>query len=120
LEFSVILFLGEKGALVFFLSDELIGLSAQTKRRISNSNRGRLDITADILEASYGGARKTYLMYRCNLSFKQLSNYLGFLLGKELLSVVAGDVKINHCLFEITDKGKEFLKTYKGLKALVE
>jgi predicted transcriptional regulator len=98
----------------------LIGLLAQTKRRIGNSNRGRLDITADILEASYSGVRKTYLMYRCNMSFKQLKNYLDFLLGKELLCVVAGDVNSNHGLFEITDKGKEFLRTYKGLKALVK
>ena len=98
----------------------MIGLLTQTKRRIGNSNRGCLDITADILEASYGGVRKTYLMYRCNMSFRQLKNYLDFLLGKELLCMVAGDVNPNHGLFEITDKGKEFLKTYKGLKALVK
>jgi len=112
--------LGRRGALAAFLRDELIGLLAQTKRRIGNSNRGCLDITADILEASYGGARKTHLMYRCNMSFKQLKNYLNFLLGNELLCVVAGDVNPNQDLFEITDKGKEFLKTYKGLKALVK
>jgi len=112
--------LGRRGALAAFLRDELIGLLAQTKRRIGNSNRGCLDITADILEASYGGVRKTYLMYRCNMSFRQLKNYLDFLLGKELLCVVAGDVSSNHGLFEITDKGKEFLKSYKGLKALVK
>ena len=110
----------EKGGLAAFLGNELVGLLAQTKRRISNSNRGRLDITADILEASYGGARKTYLMYRCNMSFKQLKYYLDFLLGKELLCMVVGDVNPNHGLFEITDKGKEFLKSYKGLKALVK
>lgn len=115
-----LIFFGRRGALAAFLRDELIGLLAQTKRRIGNSNRGRLDITADILEASYGGVRKTYMMYRCNMSFKQLKYYLDFLLGKELLCVVAGDVNSNHGLFEITDKGKEFLKTYKGLKALVK
>jgi predicted transcriptional regulator len=98
----------------------LRGLLAQTKRRIGNSNRGRFDITADILEASNGGVRKTYLMYRCNLSFKQLKYYLGFLLGNELLCVVAGDVNLNRCLFEATEKGKEFLKAYKGLKAFMK
>jgi predicted transcriptional regulator len=111
--------LGE-GSFSSLFKGELIGLLAQTKRRIGNSNRGRLDITADILEASYGGARKTYLMYRCNMSFRQLKYYLDFLLGKELLCMVAGDVSSNHGLFEITDKGKEFLKSYKGLKALVK
>jgi len=115
-----LIFFGRRGALATFLRDELIGLLAQTKRRVGNSNRGRLDITADILEASYGGARKTYLMYRCNMSFRQLKYYLDFLLRKELLCMVAGDVSSNHSLFEITDKGKEFLKSYKGLKALVK
>jgi predicted transcriptional regulator len=117
--FSLVFF-GRRGALAAFLRDELVGLLAQTKRRIGNSNRGCLDITADILEASYGGVRKTYLMYRCNMSFRQLKNYLDFLLGKELLCMVAGDVNPNRGLFEITGKGKEFLKTYKGLKALVK
>jgi len=115
-----LIFFGRRGALAAFLRDELIGLLAQTKRRVGNNNRGRLDITADILEASYGGARKTYLMYRCNMSFRQLKYYLDFLLRKELLCMVAGDVSSNHSLFEITDKGKEFLKSYKGLKALVK
>jgi len=115
-----LIFFGRRGALAAFLRDELVGLLAQTKRRIGNSNRGRLDITADILEASYGGARKTYLMYRCNMSFRQLKYYLDFLLGNELLCMVVGDVSSNHGLFEITDKGKEFLKSYKGLKALVK
>jgi predicted transcriptional regulator len=117
--FSLVFF-WEKGALSAFLKDELIGLLAQTKRRNGNGNRGRLDITADILEASNGGVRKTYLMYRCNLSFKQLKYYLGFLLGNELLSVAARDVHLNHCLFETTDKGKEFLKAYKGLKTFMK
>lgn len=115
-----LIFFGRRGALAAFLRDELVGLLAQTKRRIGNSNRGCLDITADILGASYGGARKTYLMYRCNMSFRQLKNYLDFLLGNELLCMVAGDVNPNHGLFEITDKGKEFLKSYKALKALVK
>jgi predicted transcriptional regulator len=117
--FSLVYF-GEKRGFSRLFKGELIGLLAQTKRRIGSSNRGRLDITADILKASYGGARKTYLMYRCNMSFKQLKYYLDFLLGKELLCIVAEDVNSNHGLFEITDKGKEFLKSYKGLKALVK
>ena len=117
--FSLVFF-GEKGALATFLRDEWKGLLAQTKRRIGNSNRGRFDITADILEASNGGVRKTYLMYRCNLSFKQVKYYLDFLLGNGLLCLVTGGANSNHNLFGITDKGKEFLKTYKGLKALVK
>jgi predicted transcriptional regulator len=111
--------LGERGFSSLF-KGELIGLLAQTKRRAGNSNRGHLDITADILEASYCETRKTYLMYRCNMSFKQLKYYLDFLLGKELLCMVAGDGNSKHGLIKITEKGRMFLKAYKGLKALVK
>ncbi|NWF87640.1 hypothetical protein HXY32_07545 [Candidatus Bathyarchaeota archaeon] len=94
---------------------------AQAKKRngSNNNHRGRLDIIADILEASYEGTRKTYLMYRCNMSFKQLKSYLDFLIGKELLCMVNGSLNPDPSLFKTTDKGKEFLKTYKGLKSLV-
>ena len=98
----------------------MIGLSAQTKKRIGNSHRGRLDLIADILEASQGGIKKTYLMYRCNLSFRQLKYYLDFLLRTEFLCIVAENVNPNYGLFQVTDKGKQFLKAYKGLKALMK
>jgi len=98
----------------------MISLCVQSEKRDSNSHRGRLDIIADILEASYCETRKTYLMYRCNMSFKQLKYYLDFLLGRELLCMVAGGVSADRGLFEITSKGKEFLRAYKGLKALVK
>ncbi|MCK5593304.1 hypothetical protein KAI31_04325 [Candidatus Bathyarchaeota archaeon] len=74
---------------------------------------------ADVLHASFGGVRKTHLMYQCNLSFKQLKHYLALLLKKQLLHVVTDDEGSNPGLFEITDKGKEFLKAYKGLKGLM-
>ena len=92
----------------------------KTKKRFSNSNRGRLDLMADILEASQGRVKKTCLMYRCNLSFRQLKYYSNFMLRKKLLRIVADNVNSDHGLLETTDKGKEFLKTYMCLKALVE
>jgi len=98
----------------------LVNLLVQTVKRVSHSHRGRLDIIADILTASFDGVKKTFLMYRCNLSFKQLKHYLEFMLRKRLLRIVAGDDGANPGLFEITDKGRAFLKNYKGLKALMK
>jgi len=95
-------------------------LFVQTKKRSSNTHRGRLDIIADILEASHSETKKTYLMYRCNLSFKQLKYYLVFLLRKGLLRMVINDGTPNPGTFKITDKGKKFLKAYNGLKALIK
>ena len=99
----------------------MVNLLVQTVEPIRRSHRGRLDIIADILNTSLGGVKKTYLMYRCNLSFKQLKYYLDFMLRKGLLHVVTvRDDNPNPGLLEITDKGKEFLRNYKALKALMK
>ena len=91
-----------------------------TSKRIDNNHRASFDLIADILETSRGGVKKTYLMNHCNLSFVQLKYYLDFVLKKGLLFIAAKDVDLNHGLFETTDKGKEFLKIYNRLKALLE
>lgn len=73
-----------------------------------------------MLNASRGGVKKTYLMYRCNLSFRQLKHYLNFMLEKRLLRVVVQVGDSNPGLFEVTDKGRKFLKAYKNLTALMK
>jgi predicted transcriptional regulator len=52
------------------------------------------------------------------MSFSQLKAYSRFLLNKGLVRLV-GDGGPDPNLFEVTDKGKEFLKAYKGLVALM-
>jgi len=98
----------------------LVSLLIEPDERISNSHRGNFDIIADILCASHGGARKTNLMYRCNLSFKQLKGYSRFLLGNGLLRLNGQTRENETVMFEVTEKGREFLKAYKGLKALMK
>jgi len=89
-------------------------------RKASNrrGHRDSIDIVADILRASLGGAKKTQLMYHCNLSFRQLESYLNLLLEKDLLRrrIVESRSSI---VFEITEKGQEFLRSYKILKSLI-
>jgi predicted transcriptional regulator len=92
----------------------------EPEERISANHRGNFDIIADILDASYGGAGKTSLMYRCNLSFKQLKGYSHFLLGNGMLQLNHRTGKSDNTMFEVTEKGREFLKAYKGLKALMK
>jgi len=89
-------------------------LPAINNRR-NNSHRGRLDIIADILEASRKKVRKTHIMYHCNLSFKQLDFYLNFLVESKLLCHVGGSDE----MFKTTSKGERFLKAYKGLLVLM-
>jgi len=97
-----------------------VSLLVHDRKRPSNSHRARLDIIADILDASCGGVKKTYLMYHCNLSFRQLKHYLVFMLRRELLCTLTDDGDPNPGLFRITSKGREFLRAYKGLKALMK
>jgi len=85
----------------------------------TNNHRGNFDIIADILDASHGGVKKTYLMYRCNLSFKQLKNYSHFLLDIGLLHIITVKEQSEDRLFELTPKGREFLRAYRGLKDLM-
>jgi len=112
------IFFGESEGLALFRR-RVVGLLSQNKKTVGMGHRGRLDIIADILEACCDGTRKTYLMYRCNLSFKQLKQYLIFLLKKGFLCEIITDGNPEPTIFKITDKGKNFLKAYKGLQAFL-
>jgi len=46
--------------------------------------------------------------------------YLEFLVAKELLRAVAEKETPDPGLFKVTDKGRNFLRSYKGLKALMK
>ncbi|MGQ9624852.1 MAG: winged helix-turn-helix domain-containing protein [Candidatus Bathycorpusculaceae bacterium] len=94
-----------------------MSLIVNDKSRDSNTHRGRLDIIADILEASQGKAKKTYLMNHCNLSFRQLRYYVEFLHSKGLLHSLGENE--NPGFIRITEKGKRFLKAYRDLKSLM-
>ena len=79
------------------------------------SNRGRIEIMADILSLSTTGMRKTHIMYRANLSYEQILYYLGELLSKALM---VEDVSGTHTVYRTTEKGREFLHCFSRLKAL--
>jgi len=87
-------------------------------KNISSSHRGNFAIIADILGASNGGVKKTHLMYHCNLSFKQMKSYSRFLVNTGLLRVDQGNG--DGGLFEVTDKGRSFLKAYENLISLMK
>jgi len=74
--------------------------------------RNDIDIIASILNEAHRGARKTRIMYRCNLSHRQLQAYLKLLLGMGLLASRSD-------LFKTTAKGRKFVDAYHTLKALM-
>ena len=75
-----------------------------------------MDIIAAILSVAKDGAGKTQIMYRANLSFKQLQKYMDLLMMKNLLNSFEG----NHgTIYETTSRGSEFLHDYRKIKELL-
>jgi predicted transcriptional regulator len=95
--------------------------NVQGKLRSSRWVRKRsdLDIMASILKEAHKGARKTRVMYRCNLSHRQLQVYLKLLLGMGFLVVQSDKDSGELDLFRTTAKGLKFLDAYRTLKALM-
>ena len=74
--------------------------------------RNRLDIIADILNATKKGLRKTRIVYSTNLNFKLANNYLPLLTENGLLEVTDR-------VYITTRQGIEFLENYRKIQASV-
>jgi len=83
----------------------------------SQKRRDRLHIIAEILEISKNGSLKTQIMYKANLSFAQLNEYLNLLLDLELLKENADNERT---MFKVTGKGVKYLQNYYKIKELLK
>jgi predicted transcriptional regulator len=81
------------------------------------AKRGRLEIIHEILVICSKPAKKTNILYKCNLSFSQLQKYLSFLITRNLISQFQSK-RTN--LYIITEKGKAFLDGYEELNRHLE
>ncbi len=81
--------------------------------------RSEIDIMASILNEAHKGARKTRIMYKCNLSYKQLQTYLKLLTGLEMLNFVSRKGNNTTGFFKTSAKGAEFLDAYRKLKVFM-
>jgi predicted transcriptional regulator len=79
--------------------------------------RDRLYILAEILNIAKGGSLKTQIMYRANLSFAQLNEYLNFLIRMEFLEIQNENRKDNYVT---TSKGDRYLEKYTDLANLLD
>ena len=83
----------------------------------TSKRRDKLGIIAEILEIARNGTLKTQIMYKANLSFAQLNEYLKFMLEIRLLA------KLNTTGKEVyiaTEKGLDFLQRHSELKELLK
>jgi predicted transcriptional regulator len=83
----------------------------------SRKRRDKLFIMSEILEIAKGGVLKTQIMYRANLSFTQLNDYLGFMLEIHLLEKIRRNDKD---IYRSTEKGIDFLERYRQIAELLK
>jgi predicted transcriptional regulator len=85
---------------------------------MGNRNRGRnrIDIICQILEVANGGVtKKIKIMYKANLSYAQLKEYLMVLNERDLLRY-----DLYTQTFKTTEKGVRFLDTYNQMEAAMK
>jgi len=80
----------------------------------SEPNRTRVEILAKILQVASSSTLKTHIMYKANLSHRQLEKYLALLQEKGLLEQV---ILEDGTMYRATPKGHEFLKDYERLNS---
>jgi len=83
----------------------------------SAKRRDKLFIIAEILDIAKEGSLKTQIMYRANLSFTQLNDYLNFMLKISLLCKI---LKNDRETYRATEKGVDFLQRYRGITDLLK
>ena len=88
-----------------------------TENKNQRKRRDRLYIIAEILEIAKDGTLKTQIMYKANLSFSQLNEYLSFLVGLNLLECKQTDGKT---VYKTTEKGMKYLDNYKEMLQLLK
>jgi len=77
-----------------------------------NVRRSELDIITKILKLSINGTKKTNIMYKSNLSYTQIQNYLPFLIKKQILEECLVEEKDkNYINYKITQKGLDLLQS---------
>jgi len=82
----------------------------------THKRRDRLYIIAEVLAIAKDGTLKTQIMYRANLSFAQLNEYLSFLLKIGLLEKMTKDEKM---VYKTTQKGIKYLENYEEISNLL-
>jgi len=94
-----------------------IELNSWIAETTSSKRRDKLCIIAEILEIAKEGTLKTQIMYKANLSFAQLNEYLKFMLKIKLMEKLVNSGKD---IYIATDKGLDFLQRQSELTELLK
>lgn len=85
-----------------------------------NRRRSKARILFDILnsvERKGGRIKPTHILYGANLAHNRMKGYLEFLLERGLIAEVVEDGRL---YYELTEKGKAFLREYERIEQFTD
>ncbi|UCH32205.1 MAG: hypothetical protein JSV05_02105 [Candidatus Bathyarchaeota archaeon] len=86
-------------------------------RKVSEGNRSKFEIIAEILRNLRNPICWTNVMSHCNMNSKQSGQYLNFLKSSDLIKVQVAAGKIT---YQRTEAGRAFLKHYNKIVLLLD
>ncbi len=91
-----------------------VGESGSSRSPAKFKNRNRMEIVANLLTIAKTGALKTHLMYKANLSYVMITEYLDYLQSSGLLRgmVIHDGTK----LYQTSEKGLRYIDVYDSLQ----
>jgi predicted transcriptional regulator len=86
-------------------------------REVSDRNRGKFEIIAEILRKLRKPTGKTNIMSHCNMSSMQSGQYLSLMRSNDLVQIGAIAGKVT---YQRTEAGRQFLELYNKLALLLD
>jgi predicted transcriptional regulator len=78
-----------------------------------------MEIVANLLQIAKTGALKTHLMYRANLSYLMVTEYLGYLRRSGLIEETIDEEGVTK-IYRTSPKGLKYLQVYDSLQSIAE
>ena len=86
-------------------------------RGVSDRNRSKFEIIAEILRKLRAPTCRTNIMSNCNMSSTQSGGYLDFMRSNDLIRT---DVTAGKVTYQRTEVGREFLELYDKMVLLLD
>jgi predicted transcriptional regulator len=88
------------------------------ERRSAGPRRSKMEVKIDIMQAiAEGAGRPTHIMYRSNLSWAVMRNFMKLL---ETQGLVVVDKVSGRKTYVLTEKGQRVLQTYTNVKSQLD
>ena len=86
-------------------------------RKVSDRNRSKFEIIAEILRKLREPTCRTNIMSHCNMNSAQSGQYLNFMASSDLIQIDAAAGKV---AYQRTQAGREFLKLFNKMVLLLD